>query len=367
MRKISNREQKRIWLLSESKEIGDQRYYNIIKDQAKYIETLNLKEIVDKVLPTDVLIYPGRYNTSKVMKDLSDFKGQIHIDLHYDYEGILDNITTKLSNIILSTSSSLFKNQFNGRKTELINYFKDKQADYLLLKENRGGSFCYSFVEDISYESPAYYIPTMHSVGVGDVYNAIFISYFFIDDIERKMRFASHCAARYAETMSYEKFEYTVKVVLENIDEMLYLEGFRLSWEERQDKNIYLAAPDFPNVNVTILSQLSDCLTYHNFNPRLPIRENGLVESAMMLEEEIKIYHKDLELLDICDLLIAVLLTNDPGILVELGNFAQRGKPTIILDPYDLCTNMFVRHTATYLCKNIEEVIGATYQCLKRR
>lgn len=299
--------------------------------------------------------------------DLRDYKGRIHIDFHYDSENIEADTTPALSTIILSTSSMVFKILCNGNVRDLIRFFKPYNADFILLKENRGGASCYSFPEDKFYESPAYYVPTMHSVGVGDVYNAIFISKLINRDPEKNMRMASQCAARYAETMLYEKFQSNVQAVLGNLEQMINLEGVRLSWEERNAKNIYIAAPDFPDINTLLLDKLSESLKYHNFSPRLPVRENGIVRETMTPEEKLLVYRKDLDLLNTCHLLIAVLLINDPGTMVELGMFAQSGKPTIVFDPYNICQNMFVTHTPNFFCKTIGEVIDATYQCLRRR
>lgn len=355
-----------VMLINESKETGDQGYYNIVKDQARFNETGDIKQIIDRVGPTDILIYPGRYNTNELIKGLDGFAGRIHIDFHYDSEGILSDTEIKITTIILSTSSSLFKEQCCGKLERILGYFEPYMIDFLLVKENRGGSYCYSFKEKKIYESPAYYVPTMHSVGVGDAYNSVFISHYFELDHEKRMRLASLCAARYAETMCYDKFESNVSVILKDMDELITLKGVRLSWEERKSKNIYLAAPDFPNINTKLLDKLAECLNYHNFVARLPIRENGLVKTSMSIEEQLKIYHKDIELIETCDLLIAVLLFNDPGTLVELGMFKQSSKPTIIFDPYNICDNMFVKHTPTLMCRTIGEVIDGTYQCLKR-
>jgi nucleoside 2-deoxyribosyltransferase len=125
-----------------------------------------------------------------------------------------------------------------------------------------------------------------------------------------------------------------------------------------------MAAPDFPEVDITLLNELNDCLIYHNFKTHLPIRENGLVKKPLKYEEEFNYYHKDIQLLNTCNLLIAVLLYNDPGTLVELGMFKQTGKPTIIYDPFNFCKNMFVRHTPNYLCRTISDVIESVYLCL---
>ncbi len=180
------------------------------------------------------------------------------------------------------------------------------------------------------------------------------------------MRLAALCAAKYAETMSYEKFRENAQLVYSNFNEFNELVGLRLPWNERKLINIYLAAPDFPNMDTSLLDRLNECLLYHNFAPRFPIRENGIACKTLRYEDELAIYQKDVVLLDECDLLIAVLLYNDPGTLVELGMFKQAGKPTIVFDPFNYCENMFVRHTPDYLCKNIADVIGAVYLCMGR-
>lgn len=356
-----------VMLVNESKEAGEQGYYNILKDQAEYVDIADINNIISIVNPTDILLFPGRYDNAKILRDLQGFKGKLHIDFHYDSENIMDSINQKIETIVLSTSSDFYKQCCNGDLDCLIEYFHDYQVNQFLVKENRGGSFCYLSKEKSIYESASYYVPTMHSVGVGDVYNSIFISSLFGNDLAKKMKLAALCAAKYAETMSYEKYQENARLVYDNIDELSDLVGTRLPWKDRKKINIYLAAPDFPDVNTELLDRLKDCLIYHNFTPRLPVRENGLATRELNSEDEIKIYQGDISLLSDCDLLIAVLLYNDPGTLVELGMFKQSGKPTIIYDPYNYCDNMFARHTPDYFCKTIPDVINATYLCIGRR
>ncbi len=355
-----------VMLISESKEICYQGYCNINKDQAVFKETQDILSVIEKINPTDILLYPGRYNMKNILAKLNNFNGKIHIDFHYDSENILDYSVAKIETAILSTSSSLFKNECKESLAEILAYFKNSDVNTVLVKENRGGSYSYSIKKQQLYESPAYYVKTMHSVGVGDVYNSIYITGYIKNDHQKNMRLAAYCAAKYAETMDFDKFKNNIQDALSNKGNILSLEGVRLSWEERKNKNIYLAAPDFPTINTDLLTSLSKCLTYHNFKPRLPIRENGFVKNSMKQEDKFEIYNKDIKLLHECDLLIAVLLYNDPGTLVELGMFKQMKKPTIIYDPYHLCTNMFVRFTPKHLCDSIDEVIAATYICLKR-
>ncbi|TEB09363.1 nucleoside 2-deoxyribosyltransferase [Pelotomaculum propionicicum] len=356
-----------VMLVNESKEVGDQGYYNIIKDQAQYIDTGNIDQIISITNPTDILIYPGRYSCELLFESLYAFNGKIHVDFHYDSEHILDGIKTSVNTIILSTSSSQFKEQCGGTLDGIVEYFKPYDINQFIVKENRGGAYCFDVGSQRIFEAPAYYVPIMHSVGVGDVYNAVFVSQILDNDIEKRMRLAALCAAKYAETMSFDKFSENTKLMLDNIDELAALQGVRLSWAERSQKNIYLAAPDFPNVDKKPLDKLNDCLLYHNFKPHLPIRENGLADGFLRYEDELRIYNSDIQLLESCDLLIAVLLYNDPGTLVELGMFKQSGKPTIIYDPFSYCENIFVKYTPNFLCKTLDEVISSTYQCLRRR
>jgi len=202
-----------VMLINESKEAGDQGYYNIIKDQAEFTDIEAIENILSIVNPSDILIFPGRYDTAKLLKSLNGFIGKVHIDFHYDSENLSESICREIETIILSTSSEFFKTTCRGTVDGLVEYFGKRNIHQFLVKENRGGSFCYIPSIEEQYEAPSYYVPTMHSVGVGDVYNAIFISAIYGTDITKRMRFAALCAAKYAETMSYDKYQENVHLV----------------------------------------------------------------------------------------------------------------------------------------------------------
>ena len=203
----------------------------------------------------------------------------------------------------------------------------------------------------------------MHSVGVGDVYNSVFISNKF-NNLKNNMTLASLIASKYASTMDFEVFKINVLDVLDNYNKYSQLKGIRLSWEDRKNINIYMAAPDFPYVNTDKLIKLEKCLKYHNFNLRFPIKENGLSDDNTTPTQKAQIFSKDMELLQTCDLLIATLLYNDPGTLVELGAFGQMKKPTILFDPYKCCNNLFAEQFSTRYCQTIEEVVEKTFELM---
>lgn len=359
-----------VMLISESTESGNQGYENLLKDQAEYIELSELQDIIKKINPTDILLFPSRFNRQKVMKALEVFPGKVHIDAHYDSVGLLDFTNREIETLFTSTSSTIFTQGCQGNVEKLLHYYKKYNIKKLLLKENRGGSLCVLLSTNTQIETPAHYVPEMHSVGVGDVYDAIFISDLLQydkteeTDIESQMALASLCAAKYAETMDFERFKLNAQQILENIEDLKTLKGIRLPWEKRKGMNIYLAAPDFPDVETSLLDKLYENLLYHNFSPRRPVQENGLATKELTEEQKQLLYQKDCALLNECVLLIAVLLNNDPGTLVELGMFKQSGKPTITFDPFHFCTNMFAAHTPDYLCYNLSEVIDAVFLCL---
>lgn len=64
----------------------------------------------------------------------------------------------------------------------------------------------------------------MHSVGVGDVYNSVFISNKF-DNLKNNMTLASLIASKYASTMDYEVFKTKVLDVFENYNKYSQIKG----------------------------------------------------------------------------------------------------------------------------------------------
>ena len=352
-----------VMIVSDSKEVGDQGYCNVLSEQAIYTETKDVLNIIDIVKPTDILINPGRYDTKSILNKLQNLDIKIHIDMHYDSNSLLDGYLEKIETIILSTSSDLFKNLCKGTLEGIIEYFKNYNINNILVKENRGGSYCYSTKSGTITEAYSYPTKTMHSVGVGDVYNSVFISNKF-DKLQNNMILASLIASKYASTMDFEVFKINVSDVLDNYNKYSQLKGIRLSWEDRKNINIYMAAPDFPYVNTDKLTKLGECLKYHNFHLRFPIKENGLSNENTTPSQKAQIYSKDMELLQTCDLLITTLLYNDPGTLVELGAFGQMKKPTILFDPYKCCNNLFAEQFSTRYCQTIEEVVEKTFELM---
>lgn len=354
-----------VMLIQDTKEGGNQGYCNLLKGEAKVTqyELENEFELGDF---TDIIVFPGIYDVVRLIQTLSErISAKLHIDLGYDSISFLSKPIDQFDTVIISTSSDVFLNAFHSSPSEIISFF-DNNNQALLLKENRGGARYFDPVSKSIYEAPCFPVRTMHSVGVGDVYNAAFLCSHMLGDLETRLKYASMLSAMYAETLSFATFKEKVVLLHDNLVDMLSLKGIRLSWEQRKKHNIYVAAPDFSNVDRTLLIQLGDALKYHNFSPRFPVQENGEYSTDISQAEAIDMYYRDICLLNDCDLLIAVMLYNDPGTLVELGMFKQSGKQTILYDPYSICNNLFLVQSVDHHCKYLHEVIEATYICLSR-
>lgn len=351
-----------VMLIGQSDENGNQHYENLLSKQTVYVSMLSLVQVLDDFKPSDIVIFPGRYGNARVLKDLSNYEGRIHIDMNYDCDDILDLDTSRIQTIFLSTSSISFEEYFKDISYEkIIRYFGKKSVDQLLIKENRGGSWLYDFRKKTSYEAPAHIGKAMHSVGVGDVYDIVYLSEVVGTSIAGNMAFAAWVSSLYAKTLKQDEFKENVELSVLNMQDFVEMEGIRVPWNKRVNYPIYMAAPDFDYVDTKILDDLEECLLYHNFKPRRPIQENGQVNKDMDVNEELAIFAKDMDLLSECKIMIATLLFNDQGTLVEIGNYQASGKPIILYDPYLKLDNMFLKNSCTYYCNSKSQVIDALF------
>ena len=356
-----------VFLIGGSDESGKQLYNNVLCNQAEYIHEYDMSRVLEEFNPTDILIFPGRYGTKEILNNLLEFQGCIHIDFNYDSEDILHFTNNNITTAILSTSSTSLSSYFDDNNYDaLIDFFGNKNIKKLLIKENKGGSCLYDYASKMWYQSPAYLDRIMHSVGVGDVYNVAYIYDKFPENIEKTMKFSAWSSVFYAKTMCYETFKEQMHLLMQNADEQTELMGIRVPWLFRKKINIYMAAPDFNYVDTSKLNELVGALKYHNFNPRLPIRENGQITNDMNIHEERVIFSKDIELLEECDFMIATLLYNDQGTLVEIGTYQAQGKTVILYDPNKLLNNMFLKYSCNKYCQNLSEVMNAVFEITGR-
>jgi queuosine biosynthesis protein QueC len=353
--------------IQESAENGDQGYNEILSGEAEVrVDHQKLTQIIEEFNPTDILLYPGKYRIEDLFPALENFNGNLHIDVQYGIESLERMISNNFnfSTIILSTSSTLFKQNYLS-VTSLVGSSLRANTKSFLLKENRGGSTYYHTTNQTWFEAPAFKTDTMHSVGVGDCFNAVFLSQQNERTNGSALKIASYIAMIYASTFAFDEF----KDLISNLDfnDIVNLPAKRLSWGEREKHHIYIAGPDFPDVDTRLIKEVYDNLKYHNFIPHRPVVENGIISGSETEEQQQEAYQKDIALLEKSSVLIAVILNDDPGTYVEIGYMAKSGKPVIIFDPNKKVKNLFLKKSADYIVHSMNEVIDTVYDVLGRK
>ena len=237
-----------------------------------------------------------------------------------DYSLTSDGLTWET--LFISTSSCAFKNYYQRESFKIASFFEifKGTANHVVLKENRGGSRAIDFTNEVVYEIPSQTQKITHSVGVGDVFDVTYIALIDKRSILEAFHFSSWVACEYAKTTFPDDFKKMVSRVMKiEGSDLISLNGCTLPWEEREKCHIYIAGPDFDHVNTTMIDLLEKNLSYHNFVTHRPIKENGQMELDACKERKQQLFSKDIILLKKCNLLIAVLLYNDPGTLIEIG------------------------------------------------
>lgn len=344
-----------IMLIQESREIGDQKYSCPLEEHSKIEEFGELHKILEENEYTDILVFPGKYRLSDLIDTMNDFKVKVHLDINYLSEVSLLFKIKNLNTVFLSSTKALFDKIKIESKKDLTKYFGFFKSLNIIIKDNRGGSCLIQLPSEYEFEAPCYPVKNIHSVGVGDVFDTVFLG-LESDCLNKKMKLSSFYASKYAETFNPKPIN------LKEAEIAIQFSGNRISWFERGKINIYMAAPDFPSVDTTLLKKLTSSLEYHNFKARLPIQENGLIENSLSSSESLPLFEKDYQLLQACQIMIATLLFNDPGTLVEIGVFFEMKKPVILFDPHNLATNMFLRNSNSYICNSISDTIDALFE-----
>lgn len=345
-------------LINEVKEVGDQGYEFILRDQI----TIVYKEEAFKELMQhdDIFLIYGNYDFRKVITSLP-MGARIHCDIANNMVD-LDNlrIGRQFETLFISTSSSFFQKQFS--KIDSFLTFFEPYTENLILKENRGGSRAYNYNNKDLISIPAQTQKITHSVGVGDVYDVAYVALKTQMPFSDALYYSSWIATEYAKTTFPNDFQKMVRRVLKiSIEDLISLGGCHLPWEERPICNIYIAAPDFDFVDVRPVDILVNSLSYHNFSSHRPIQENGQMSSDATFDEKQSLFMKDMYLLEKCDMLIAVLLYNDPGTLIEIGIAAERKIPTIVYDPYKIAKNCMLTQLPKLVSSDLDEIMSQVF------
>lgn len=348
-----------VFLIAEVKEAGDQGYEFLLRD---HIDISYSKEPINISAETDLLFISGNYSVKTIFENLNN--KNIHIDLANNVQHLdeLKQFGKVFSTIFLSTSSALFKDNFSADFKQFAELFKPF-CKRLVLKENRGGSRGIDFSTGDVVEIPSQTQPIAHSVGVGDVFDATYVIHYRDYSFKEALTISSWIATEYALTTFPDDFKIGVQRIKKaSIQDLVSLGGVFIPWEKRSAFNIYIAAPDFDFLDTREIDRVASSLSYHNFSPRRPIKENGQMEANAEKARKKELFDKDMTLMSECKILVAVILNNDSGTLVEIGFAVGIGMPAIVYDPYNLANNCMLSELPTLVSNSLDEVVSEVFK-----
>ena len=350
--------------IGDPTELADQAYQDILRDE-KSVGFLG--DVAGLKAYKSCLIFPGKYDIT-LLKSLLAEDIQASLDIAYDLPDLelIAPFRGSLVAIITSTSSPMFLKNASENEFGLLDHLRGLSPQAILIKENRGGSRVFDLHTDDVNEVPALLGETVNSVGVGDVYSAVFVSMLGagVSDAAWKAARAATC---YAQTTYPDDFKRDVQRSLSlSVEQMRGLGGTMLPWHARTDFQIYFAAPDFSYVDRKHIEEVLGALAYHNFRLRRPVQENGELSPDSMMYEMRAAYLGDLSLLEECDLVFALPLGRDPGTLVEIGMALAGKKPVITYDPFKENANTMVMAGSTVYSDKLDTCLNGLFEAMSK-
>jgi nucleoside 2-deoxyribosyltransferase/sugar/nucleoside kinase (ribokinase family) len=351
-----------VFIIGDVREVGHQGYENLLRAT----KSVTLYDVNDQLRPySDVVIFPGAYDLASIAPHIAE-DARVTVDVAYDLASLdeLDHLSARNLSIAISTSSDLFMALAHADLSKLIESCRKLGARFLLVKENRGGSRLFFLDSDEVEHIPAVLSETTNSVGVGDVYTAVFSGYPGADRRAAAWR-GMQVATRYAGTTYPDDFARDVRRELRlEVDEVRALGGTILPWHDRPRFQIYLAAPDFSYVHKPEIDEAVRALEYHNFRVRRPVIENGEAERGSQTAALRRFYEEDVSLLYECDIVFGVPLGRDPGTLIEIGMAIAKGIPVVTFDPRNENDNTMVICGSEAWSNDLDVCLNAVFNVL---
>lgn len=354
-------------LIGAPKEAGPQGYEYLLRDGHRCKLDLDaLQALLRSSDFSDVVLFSGGFDLETTLPIIGDSTARVYIDANFapSSSETLSRLGREFECIILSTSSDAFIDRYHGAVEQMCGDLLGRYTPRVLLKENRGGSRLFlKGKDDHCIQTPAQVRRIQHSVGVGDCFDVVYAVMRHRMTDQAALAYASCVAAEYAGTTYPELFrDAACGWLAVPEDEIVQLSGSSVAWEKRPPLNIYIAAPDFAHVDRRPIDVVAECIKYHNFVPRLPVREHGQMGQNATSERRQALCDADLRLLDECRIVVAVLLYDDPGTLIEIGIAVERGLPVIVYDPYNRADNLMLTQLPALVSADLDEVISAVFK-----
>jgi len=238
---------------------------------------------------------------------------------------------------------------------ESIKKLKAMGPQYIVIK--RGHKGCILITEEKIVEVPAYKSNVVCTLGSGDAFGgALAATFVETGDIQYSVKVGNCVAANFIESIAIETI-----IDRAGVEKDIYTRK-RFVVNEIIPKKIYLAGPFFSEQEVNWVRHVSNKLEGASFEVLSPSRENGFIFNDTSIEKRKEIFQLDIDLLNSCDIVVALLDHDDPGTCFEIGYAFAKGTPVYGLKTSDTSLNNMIKFGCKKVIEDIEELIRVLYE-----
>lgn len=190
--------------------------------------------------------------------------------------------------------------------------FRKEQCESLVIKRGARGAVVFQSGKDEGMTIPAFRTPHVWPIGSGDVFTTVFAYYWFNGMApEESARKASQAAAIYCDTTAYEDI---LRILNEN--------GTYVPINPQKQGMVYLAGPFFTLSEKLFVAECRNILTAMGVNVFSPYHDIGEGRAE-------EVAPKDIDALNCCDCVFAIVDGLDSGTLFEIGYAVAHGKRVV--------------------------------------
>lgn len=190
--------------------------------------------------------------------------------------------------------------------------FEREKCDCLVIKRGAKGATVFHSIDDEGTSIPVFKTTHVWPIGSGDVFTIVFAYHWFngYSPEESAMK-ASKAVAAYCESLgSYEELSQHLKDVFPE-------------HKPRKQGNVYLAGPFFTMNEKRFVTECRNILKAMGVTVFSPYHDVGEGEAEDVVP-------KDIEAIDVCDCVFAIVDGLDSGTLFEIGYAVAKGKKVVV-------------------------------------
>ena len=225
--------------------------------------------------------------------------------------------------------------------------FAQEGCDCLVIKRGPQGAYVFENRSSMGLHVPAYKTDSVWSIGSGDVFTAVFGYYWMVEGLDpyQSASKASIGAASYCNSKRFDGLKH-------NIENCPYV-----PIQPGDQGKVYLAGPFFTMAQRTFIDECYRALKGIGLDVFSPFHDVGIGEAKVVVP-------KDIEALDECKVVYAVLDGMDPGTVFEVGYAVALQKKVVLLAQNEHPTHLqMMVGTGCSIEKDFVTSIYKTYWC----